>query len=172
MSAIITSVTFSEGVSTWIRDCADLSGNTITVNGVTYDVSYCGDYAVYYVGRKGGWNSFLFEGICKKTDQLTDYKYNRVVNNTSIDFENNKYMVEINPTYELKTGWLSDEEAELFARDLISTPKMYLHKLIENEIVPAVVMDSSAEYKTFRNQGRKFVQYTLTVQESHTKYRK
>lgn len=172
MASITGTTSYPNGVATWVRDCYDLNDCTFTVNGVTYDVSYCGDYAVYYVGRKGGWNSFLFEGVSKKVDQLTDYKYNRVVNNTSIDFENNKYMVEINPTYELKTGWLSDEEAELFARDIISTPKMYLHKLIENEIVPALVMDSSAEYKTFKNQGRKFVQYTLTVQESQTKYRK
>ena len=172
MSAIITSVTFSDGVSTWIRDCADLSGNTITVNGVTYDCNYCGDFAIYYVGRKGGWNTFLFEGPCKKVDKLTDHKYNRAVNNTTINFENNKYRVDINARYELYTGLLTDEEAEIFAKDVISTPKMYLHNLKTNEIIPAVVVDSQAEYKTFKNQGKKFVQYKLTVEESQTKYRR
>lgn len=172
MATITGTITYPAGVATWVRDCSDLQGCKLTINGMTYDCSYCGDYAVYYVGRKGGWNSFLFEGPCKKIDKLSDLKYNRVVNNTSIDFENNKYLVEINPTYELTTGILDDEESEKLASDLFSSPKLYLHNLITNEIVPAFVVDTSAEYKTFRNQQRKFVQYTITIQESHTKYRR
>ena len=172
MATITGSTTYPAGVATWIRDCSDISGNKITVNGVTYDVSYCGDYGVYYIGRKGGWNAFLFEGPCKKTDKLTDYKYNKVVNNTTLNFENDKYQVDINPSYELKTGWLTDEEAAIFARDLISTPKLYLHNLNTNEIMPALITSNTAEYKTFKNNGRQFVQYTVTVEESHTQIRK
>lgn len=172
MATITGTTTFPAGVATWVRDCADLSGCTLTINGVTYDCNYCGEFGIYYVGRNGGWNAFLFEGPCKQIDKLTDHKYNRAVNNTTINFENNKYRVDITPTYELTTGLLSDEESELFAKDVISTPKLYLHNLKTNEIIPAVVVDSQAEYKTFRNQGRKFVQYTLTVEESQTKYRR
>lgn len=172
MAQTTGTTTFLSGVSTWVRRCSDLYKSKLTINNVTYDCNYCGDYAVYYVGKKGGWNAFLFEGICKRTDNLTDHKYNRVVNNTSADFENNKYLVEINPTYELRTGWLNDEEAERFASDLISTPKLYLHKLIDNEIVPALVKNSTAEYKTFANNSRRLIQYTITVEESHTYYRR
>ena len=172
MASVTGTITYPAGVATWVRDCADLQGCKITVNGVSYSCNYCGDFAVYYVGKKGGWNSFLFEGICKRTDKLTDYKYNRVVDNTSINFEDNKYLVELNPSYELRTGWLTDEQAEKFASELISTPKMYLHKLVENEIVPAMVMNSTSEYKTFENTGRRLVQYTITVQESHTYFRR
>ena len=172
MASITGTTTFPAGVATWVRDCSDLGGCTLMINGVTYDCNYCGDFAVYYVGKKGGWNAFLFEGVCKRTDRLTDHKYNRVVNNNTINFENNRYMVEINPTYELKTGWLSDEQAERFAADLIPTTKLYLHNLIENTLVPAVVTTSSAEYKTFKNNGRKFVQYTVQVEESQTKVRR
>ena len=172
MAIISGSVTYPAGVATWVRDCADLAGCKLTINGVTYDCRYCGDFAVYYVGKKGGWNAFLFEGICKRTDSLTDYKYNRVANNQTINFENKRYLVEINPTYKLTTGWLSDEEAERLASDLFPTTKLYLHNLVTNELVPAFILDTQAEYKTFKNNGRKFVQYTVSVQESQTKLRR
>lgn len=172
MATITGTTIFPVGVATWVRDCSDLAGSQFTINGVTYDINYCGDFGVYYVGRRGGWNAFLFEGPCKRTDRLTDYKYNKTINNTTLAFENDKYQVDINPTYELKTGWLSDEEAAIFARDLISTPKLYLHNLNTDEIVPALITNTSAEYKTFKNEGRKFVQYTVNVEESHTQIRK
>lgn len=173
---IITGTTiFPKGVSTWVRDCYDLGARNakLTINSaVTYDCSYCGDYAVYYTNKYGGWCSFLFEGNCKQIDNLTDHKYDRVVDNQSIDWERNRYLTEIRRTYELKTGWLTDEEAEKFATDLIPTTKMYLHILGNDELLPAVVMDTTAEHKTFRNQGKKFVQYTLMVEASQNRLRR
>ncbi len=173
MAQITGTTTYPAGVATWVRNAGDLSGGKkLTVNGVTYDCSYCGDFAVYYVGKKGGWNSFLFEGPCKRVDNLTDYKMSKPVPNTSIKFSDSKYMVEISPDYELKTGWLSDEESVLFASDLISSPKVYLHNLITGEIMPAVITSNSAEYKTFKNTGRKFVQHTLMITLSQKQYRR
>ena len=174
MATITGSVTFPAGVATWVRDCADLgpSKAKITLDNVTYDCSYCGEFAVYYVNKYGGWNSFLFEGKCKRTDNLTEYKYNRSVSNQTINFENNRYMVEISPTYKLTTCWLSDEEAERLASDLLPTTKMYLHNLKTDEIKPAIITDSVAEYKTFATNNRKFVQYTVSVQESQTRIRR
>ena len=173
MAEYSSTVTFPAGVATWVRDCSDIPQCKITIHSaVTYDVSYCGDFGVYYVGKLGGWNSFLFEGICKRVDNLTEYKYNRFASNQSIDFENNRYMVEVMPTYELRTGWLSDEEAERFASDLIPTTKLYLHNLKDDKIVPAVILDTAAEYKTFKNNNRKFVSYTVRVQESQSKIRR
>ena len=175
MATVTGSITFPAGVATWVRNSADLgvSKAKITIdNNVTYDCSYCGDFAVYYVNKYGGWNSFLFEGLCKRTDNLTDYKYNRVVNNRTNNYENNRYMVEINPTYQLNTGWLSDEEAARLASDLLPTSKLYLHNLIDDTIVPAFILDSQAAYKTFETNGRKFVSYTVNIQESQTKIRR
>ena len=174
MATISSSVTFPSGVATWIRDCSDLgaSGSKITINSaVTYDCSYCGDYGVYYVNKYGGWNSFLFEGKCKRTDNLTDYKYDRSVNNQTINFEENRYMVEIKQTYQLTTGWLSDDEAERLASDLLPTTKLYLHNLLTNEIMPAIITNSTAEFKKFKD-NKKFVQYTVSVQASQTRIRR
>lgn len=174
MATVTGSITFPAGVATWVRDSSDLgpSKAKLTINNVTYDCSYCGDFAVYYVNKYGGWNSFLFEGICKRADNLTDYRYSRSVSNQTINFENNRYMVEISPTYQLTTGWLSDEEAERLASDLLPTTKLYLHNLITDEIRPAIITNSVAEYKTFRNNNKKFVQYTVSVQESQTRIRR
>ena len=175
MAVISNTKTFPAGVSTWVRDCSDLgvSNAKITINNsVTYDCSYCGDYAVYYVNKYGGWNSFLFEGICKRSDNLIDHRYSRSVSNQTINFEDNRYMTEIVPTYKLTTGWLTDEEAERLASDLLPTTKLYLHNLITDEIRPAFITDSVAEYKTFRNNNKKFVQYTVSVQESQTRIRR
>lgn len=178
MATITGSTIFPAGVATWVRDCADLGASNarltiISGNGViSYDCRYCGDYAVYYTNKYGGWCAFLFEGICKRIDNLKDYKYNRATSNQTINFENNRYLVEVSPTYQLRTGWLSDEEAARLASDLLPTTKMYLHNLITDEIKPAIITDTSAEYKTFKNNNRKFVQYTVSVQESQTKLRR
>lgn len=173
MGTISGSMTYPKGVGTWVRDCSDIADCRIVVNNeIEYDCSYCGDFAVYYTNKFGGWDSFLFEGLCKRTDNLNEYKYNRAFNNQTIDFENNRYLVEVNPSYELNTGWMSDEEAERFAANLIPSTKMYLHNLKEDKIVPAVIKDTQAEYKTFKNNGRKLVSYKVTVEESQTKIRR
>lgn len=173
MAVITGTTTYPIGVNTWIRDCADLQGCKITINSaVTYNCNYCGDIALYYLNKYGGWNSFLIEGNCKRTDALTEHTYNKSVNNTTINFENNRYAVEILPTWELHTGWLNDEESERLASDLIPTTKLYIHNLKTDEIKPAVITDTSVTYSTFRNNGHKLISYTINVAESQTKIRR
>ena len=132
---------------------------------------YCGKYAIYYLNAFGGWDSFLFEGKCRKYDTFTQYEYNRTFNNTTIDFERNRYISEVEGVYELSTGILTDEEAANFSFNLIGTNQAYLHNMETDEIFPVMIDESSIEYKTYRND-KKMVEYTIRVKSSQNRIRR
>lgn len=133
-----------------------------------YDKEGCGEYALYYLNRHGGWDSFLIEGTVKKTDNFEKYFINRAYNNTSKEFGKMVYNNQITTTYEASTGWLSDAQSERMAFNLFSSNKVYLHHISTGEIIPAVITDTKAEYKTFKNNGKKMVNHKLTIEASHT----
>lgn len=166
-------ITYPANVGTWVREASDLQDCRIIVNSaITYECRYCGDIALYYVNAYGGWDAFLIEGVCKKVDNLTEYTLNRSFDNTTIQFEKKRYMVEINPSWELHTGWLTDEESERLARHLISSPTVYMHNLKEDKIIPVNITNTTAEYKTFKNNEKKMIGFTITVQQSQTRIRR
>ncbi len=63
---------------------------------------------------------------------------------------------------------LNDEQSKNLAKNLIGTNKAYLHNLTTSKILPILSTDGSAVYKTYRNQGRKFVTYSINVECSQT----
>ena len=138
--------------------------------GSSYDTTHCGDFAIYYLSTKGGWCSFLFEGTATQTDKYKRYDISVPFNNTTLEFQKKTYHNEITTTYQLKTGKLSDSEAANLAKNLIGTNKAYLHNLKTGEIMPVLSVDGSAVYKTYKNQGRKIVTYTVNVECSQTKH--
>lgn len=138
--------------------------------GSGYDTTHCGDFAIYYLSRKGGWCSFLFEGNATQTDTYNKYNISVPYNNQSIEFQKKTYHNEITTTYKLYTGWLSDDEARNLSLNLLGTNKAYLHNLRTDEIVPVLVTDGTATYKTYRNQGKRRVNYEINVEYSQTKH--
>ena len=46
---------------------------------------------------------------------------------------------------------------------------MFLHNLKTNKIMPVVVDNNEAEYKTFKNNGKHMVNYTINVKASQKK---
>lgn len=165
----------NSGVSTYVGKTAQYSGTVIRItnsgDSITYDVNYCGDYAAYYLGSNGGWNAFLFEGICKRKDNVERHSIDKSFVNTSINFGEKPYISEITPTYELSTGWLTDRQSELFAKELMQTNVLYIHDLADDRIFSAVITDSSTQFKKFLDE-RKLVSYTLNVKESQTRIRR
>lgn len=133
---------------------------------------YCGDYAIYYLGSHGCWRSFLFEGYCRKTDNYTQYEYNKSFDNTTIQFEQGRYISEINTTYELTTGWLEDSQAENFAKNLVGSNMAYLHDLRNGRVFPVLIDETGVDYKTYKTNGRHLVSYTIRVRESQNRIRK
>lgn len=153
------------------RPDARMVGTTITVPYASA-ATYCGDYAIYYVGAKGGLTSFLFEGVCRRVDNLKEYTYSKSFDNNTVAFENKRFALDIDRTFELNTGWLDDLQSELFAEDVLKSTTIYLHNLKTDELMPAVIVDNQAEYKTYRGNERKRVNYTITIKASQTRVRR
>lgn len=127
-------------------------------------------YAVYYLDRNGGWNSYLIEGRVVKKDTYKKYYIDKTYDNTSIDFGRVVYHNEIITSYELHTGWLKDSESENLAFNLIPSNKIYLHNLEDNTIEPVIINNSDVTYKTFKNQGNKLYNYTLNIECSQKQH--
>ena len=146
-----------------------------TVSGITTQVgtvltgNSCGEIALYYKNRKGGWDSFLIEGTWTKKDEYTKYTYNRSFNNNTLEFENGTYHSQIVTSYVLNTGWLNDQQSDNLAFNLLSSNEVYLHNLCEDKVYPVVITDNSATYKTYKNNSRKLVNYQINVEESQRK---
>lgn len=141
---------------------------TTTISGDSYyPKTVCADWALYYVGRGGGWASFAYTGKMKKTDAIDYHQYDHSYRNfTEFEYERGRYAAEIIPTYELTTGILTEEQAERYAKDLISSNQAYLHNLKTLELIPVVLAESSAEYKT--EDGEDVITYTTKVKGSRT----
>lgn len=146
-------------------------GTTAYTNTIsTYDSSslYCGRFALIYLEPCGKWNSFLMEGRYRVSDTFNTYTTDRVYNNNTVEFGTNKYINQISTSYELSTGWLSDRDSELFAKNILRSIKVYLQDIEKNTVIPVVIMDSNVERKQYRNE-KELISYTITVEESQNK---
>lgn len=162
-----TTLNFPSGVTTWVADAITYDGKIISYSGGTlYDVNYCGDVALYYINAAGGWDAFLITGKVLRTDKYTQGDYYKSFDNSTIEFGKTRWLNEIRPSWELHTGWLTDEQAERLVRNLLPSTQVYLHDLNEDKYYPVNITDTQAEYKTYANQGNKLVAYTIKVEGS------
>ena len=161
------------GMYDFITNCRNVvADNTMELATSVYQVAggnACGEVALYYKNRKGGWDSFLIEGTVTKKDEYTKYTYNRSFNNNTLEFENGTYHSQIVTSYVLNTGWLNDQESDNLAFNLLSSNEVYLHNLCTDKIYPVVIKDNTATYKTYKNNSRKLVNYQINVEESQRK---
>lgn len=159
MKKLRTSLDNTNGVQTeW---------NSQNSSALGYTTSACGDYALYYLNRNGGWDSFLIEGKVIENDSYSTSSFETKSNQVNYwSRENNRYRNEITHTWELSTNWLSDSESRRLAFHLLSSNKVYLHNLTTNEITPVDITDTSTDYKTFKNE-RKLISYKIKIKESN-----
>lgn len=137
-----------------------------------YPVAACGDWAIYYLNSYGGWDAFLVEGNDVKMDSITQHNYNQSFDNTTLEYEQGRYISEITTSYEFHTGWLNDEQAKNLVKNLLGSNDVYIHDLKNNKVKPAIITDNKLTYKTYRNQGKQMVNYTINIKESQTKIRR
>lgn len=133
-----------------------------------YDKQVCADYCLYYVNQRGGWDCFVFHKG-DKTDNFTPHSYSKAFDNNTYDFENKRYITEVETVYKLSTGILSEDQSKLFAKHLVGSNKCYLHNVTEGWIKPVVITDNSVSYKS--DDDGNVVAYQITVKESQTKQR-
>lgn len=137
---------------------------------IEYDLTHCGEWALYYLNKMGGHDAFMIEGNVKVVDNIDRDQYTQNARNTNpSSFAKTTIQSRISTTYELSTGWLTDEESEILASQLMSSPQVFLHNKTSLYIPTAVnITDTSVEHKKFRN-GKQLNRYTITVEESQTK---
>lgn len=132
----------------------------------------CVPYVLYYLNSYGGWDAFVIEGTAFKKDSITSYQTDKPFKNNTMEFETNKYVNEIKTSYELNTHYLSDDEAENLAKNLLGSTKVYLHNIEELWIKPVIITDNEVNYQSYQTNGRKLCQYKIKVTESQSKIRK
>ena len=132
----------------------------------------CGEYALYYLNAYGGWDALLIDGTVLKKSTITQYTTDRNVNNNKIEFEQAKYINEIQDAYEINTGFLTDEQAANLSKNLIPSKEVYLHFISDNKIIPVLITDANVTYQTYQTNNLQMPQYKINVKESQIKLRK
>lgn len=146
---------------------------TNSLNGDTYNVlADCGEYALYYLNAYGGWDALLIDGTVLKKSTITQYTTDKNYNNSRIEFEQTKYINEIQDAYEINTGFLTDEQAANLSKNLIPSKEVYLHFISGNKIIPVLITDNSVTYQTYQTNNLQMPQYKINVKESQIKLRK
>lgn len=148
------------------------SRNVVTTASTPTNIVGCSRYNLMYVGARGGWNTFTIQGGVQKKDTITQFLTDKTFDNTTMEFEANRYLSEIKTSYVLNTHQLTDEQSENLAKNLLSSNMVYLHDLLENKIIPVIITDTAVTYQTYANNGKKFAQYKINVTESQSKLRR
>lgn len=145
------------------------TAKSVRINGLTYTVGQmCAENILYYVNEFGGWDSFIIEGATNRQDNYSRNEYKQVYDNSRPQNRGTfNYLNEITRQYTFNTGWLSDEQS-LKMRHIFSSPLVYMYNLATMQFVPLVLTDNSYEYKTYKQQGRRLVRYTIKANEAKT----
>ena len=136
----------------------------------TYHTTSCNRYTLYYYNKRGGVDIVPLNGGLTKSED-----FDRTVFN--VEYENSsksniaKKVINNNITtkYTATTRFMTDEQAARFAKHFLSSPAVMLHDNVDDETYSVILDENSAEYKTFKSNGRQFNQYTFNFSLTHTK---
>lgn len=124
----------------------------------------CAKYALYYVNEYGGWDSLVMRGGFKRVDRYKRFEMKRKYNNAVVaNRGRHNYANEETFAFELRTAFLTDAQASRM-HHLIGSTLVYMYDLEEGLMHPVVITDNSCEYKTYKNNGHKLVQYIINVE--------
>lgn len=122
-------------------------------------------FVIYYVNKLGGLDSLLCSGryvISWNTDKTDVRLYDDI--NDRRDFQQTRVHQYISKRYELNTGWIDDDKAELII-EVITAPKLWVHDLDKDTVTSCLCVDSnySAEHFSLNDIP---AQYTFNMEES------
>lgn len=138
--------------------------NSLTIgNKVFKVVNGCSRYVLYYVNAYGGWDSLLIEGNDAEADNLTRHTRETEYDNRNIQNRGvHNYVNEIVKTMTLHTSWLSDDESSRM-HHLLNSTNVYLGDLVTGQMIPVTLTDTRTDYKTYKGNGGRLVNYTINV---------
>lgn len=145
----------------------------IRIGSNAYEVSRgCDKYALYYVNAHGGWDSFLVEGNHSERDELTRYTRNVEGSNESIQSRGEQnYINEIRKSLTLHSSWLSDEQSSRM-HHLLNSTEVFLYDIAKDQMIPVVLKNTTTEYKTYKNNGGRLVNYAIEVTFANERIRR
>ena len=156
-------------VGEWI---SGMPGKSYSFGGWKYEVvDACRGALLKYVNAYGAIDYLLVEGVAKKTDKITRASYEKDAAAMTKDFESKDYQATMEATWKGTTGWLTDSQS-LRMKHLVESVEVYMVDMQTGEEIPVTMRDSSLEYKTFDNNSRKMVNYSLSWTESQKKIRR
>lgn len=142
------------------------NGQVVTTPSATTN-NACGEYALIYRNLRGGFDSYLFRGKCKRSDNFSLSQMKKDYNNNLTEFGKYTYLNQLVGKWELNTGYMNDAESERFARYLASSTECYLVDFKNSLIIPVVITDTQVNYKTMVNDGQDSpYYYTINVESS------
>ena len=126
-------------------------------------VNSCHKYALYYLNAYGGWDSLLIEGNHSKMDNLTRHTRETEYDNGSVQNRGiHNYVNEISRSLTLHTSWMSDEQSARM-HHLLNSTNVYLGDIETGQMIPVVLTDTITEYKTYKGNGGKLVNFAINV---------
>lgn len=137
---------------------------SVTIGNKSFKVvNTCSRYALYYVNAYGGWDSLLIEGNHSEVDNLTRHTREAEYDNRNVSNRGTmNYVTEIAKSLTLHTSWLSDDESSRM-HHLLNSTNVYLGDLNSGRMIPVVLTDTTSEYKTYKGNGGKLVNYAINV---------
>lgn len=148
-----------------------LSGGVVTntVSATTAGTGCC-ELSLLYINPNGGWDVYYIGGKTTESEELTSFETSRAFNNHTYERGRTKHITGVKRSWKLTTEWLSDTESKRFYEDIITSPDVYLVDSF-NTLIPVVIQDSKADYKTYK-QEKKLVSYELTLEASQIRNRR
>lgn len=149
-------------------DSVDIMVGDAIIN--TYRTTSCNRYTLYYYNKRGGVDIVPLNGGLTKSEDFDRTIFNVEYEN-SLNSNIAKKVINNNITtkYTATTRFMTDEQAARFAKHFLSSPAVMMHDNVDNETYSVILDENSADYKTFKSNGRQFNQYTFSFSLTHTK---
>lgn len=136
-----------------------------TIAGITwtFDPHDCRRYALYYINAYGGWDTLGCRANGVEADSWERKTYGTSYDNAvrqargTVDYLNVQ-----SKRWTLRTGWLDDLGGSRM-HHLLGSTMVYLHDIQEGIILPVGIVTDSAQYKTYRSEGNRLINYEFEV---------
>ena len=160
------------GTAVFLPDAWDNVSKIVVGSSTFTVVTECAKYAIYYVNAHGGWDALLIEGNSLEADSLK--RYTREMDYSNRDIQNRgiqNYVNEITKGFTFHTGWLLHDQGERM-HHLINSTDVYLYDIANEQMIPVTIPTTTCEYKNYKNQGNKWVNYTIQVEVAQNRIRR